>query len=233
MSRRNPLNDRYTTEKNMQGVSRKSAASAKPKAKAGESTTGTMSAAQAAERKKMSRKERKEAEQAELEQLGPRARERRLRAEYNKWDVWRRRMVMLSFVLLFVALAYPFSVTVEDYNQVLGWALWSLPFIAIGIGIYMSYAKQRPIGRVLGIKYGREGRDERDAETREKREKMRREYNMQEQKVDARVREKEERTEQREKRRAENRAAEEARMEQYKAAGQAKNKKKSDGEQEE
>jgi DNA ligase (NAD+) len=43
---------------------------------------------------------------------------------------------------------------------------------------------------------------------------------------DARVREKEKSVEEREKRRAEARAAEEARQEQYKAAGQAKNKKK-------
>ena len=57
--------------------------------------------------------------------------------------------------------------------------LWALPFIAIGVGIYISYAKQRPIGRVLGIKYGREGREEERAETKARREKQRRDYNRQ------------------------------------------------------
>lgn len=226
MSRRNPLNDRYLTGKDLEGKSRKSVASVKPKTKAGESTTGQISKEQAAARKKMSRSERKAAEEAEMSQLGPRARERRLREEYKKWDTWRRRLVILSFVLMFVALAYPFSVTTEDFNQTLSIALWVLPFAAIGVGIWISYAKQRPIGRVLGMSYGREARDETREETKARRKEMRQEYNKQEQKVDARVREKEKSVEEREKRRAEARAAEEARVEQYKAAGQAKNKKK-------
>lgn len=225
MSRRNPLNDRYLTGKDLEGKSRKSAASAKPKTRAGESTTGQMSKEKAEARAKMSRKERKAADEAELAQLGPRARERRLRDEYNKWDTWRRRMVILSFILMFVAIAYPFSVPPEDLNNVVSGVLWALPFIAIGVGIYLSYAKQRPIGRILGISYGREARTQSNEDIKQRRKEMRREYNKQEQKVEARVREKEARVEERERRRAEAHKAEEARKEQFKAAGQAKNKK--------
>lgn len=225
MTRRNPLNDRYTTDRDKEGKSRKSAASAKPKTRAGESTTGVMSKEKAEARKKMSRKERKEADEAEYAQLGPRAREKRLREEYRKWDTWRRRMIILSFILMFVALAYPYSVTTEDFNQVIGMVLWVLPFAAIGVGIYMSYAKQRPIGRVLGIRYGREAKEEERADVKAKREKQRRDYNLQEQKVYARVEEKEKRTQERDERRKAAHAAEEARKEQFKSAGQAKNKK--------
>jgi hypothetical protein len=226
MSRRNPLNDRYIMEKDKQGVSRKSVSNAKPKTKAGESTTGVEDAKKKAERKKMSRAERKAADEEEMKTLGPRAREKKLRSEYNRWDVWRRRCVIISFVLMFVALAYPFTVYEQtEQTQMLSMALWVLPFVAIGIGIYISYAKQRPIGRVLGIKYGRDAREDERSDIKAKREKQRRDYNMQEQKVHARVEEKERRQQEREERRKANRKAEEARQEQYKAAGQSKNKK--------
>ena len=226
MSRRNPLNDRYVMEKDKQGVSRKSVSNAKPKTKAGESTTGVEDAKKKAERKKMSRAERKAADEAEMKTLGPRARERKLRDEYNKWDVWRRRLVIMSFILMFLALAYPFTVYEQTQEtQTISMVLWALPFIAIGIAIYLSYAKQRPIGRVLGIEYGRDARNRNRDETKEKREKQRRDYNRQEQKVQARVEEKERRVQEREERRQANRAAEEERKRQFKAAGQAKNKK--------
>jgi hypothetical protein len=226
MSRRNPLNDRYIMEKDKQGVSRKSVSNAKPKTKAGESTTGVEDAKKKAERKKMSRAERKAADEEEMKTLGPRAREKKLRSEYNRWDVWRRRCVIISFVLMFVALAYPFTVYEQtEQTQMLSMALWVLPFVAIGIGIYISYAKQRPIGRVLGIKYGRDAREDERSDIKAKREKQRRDYNMQEQKVYARVEEKERRQQEREERRKANRKAEEARQEQYTAAGQSKNKK--------
>ena len=226
MSRRNPLNDRYVMEKDKQGVSRKSVSNAKPKTKAGESTTGVEDPKKKAERKRMSRAERKAADEAEMRTLGPKARERKLREEYRKWDTWRRRMVIVSFILLFLAIAYPFTIYEQtETSQTISMVLWSLPFIAIGVGIYISYAKQRPIGRVLGQKYGRDARDEERADIKAKHEKQRRDYNMQEQKAYARVEEKEKRTQEREERRKANRAAEEARKEQYKAAGQAKNKK--------
>ena len=226
MSRRNPLNDRYVMEKDKQGVSRKSVSNAKPKARAGESTIGTEDAKKKEERAKMSRSERKAADQEEMQTLGPRAREKKLRSEYNRWDVWRRRCVIISFILMFLALSYPFTVYEQtEQTQIISMVLWVLPFIAIGAGIYISYAKQRPIGRVLGIKYGREAREEERNDTKAKREKQRRDYNRQEQKVHARVEEKERRQQEREERRKANKKAEEERQEQYKAAGQAKNKK--------
>ena len=228
MSRRNPLNDRYVMEKDKQGVSRKSVSNAKPKARAGESTTGVASTKK--EKKPLlsreTRAERKAAEEEEMKTLGPRAREKKLREQYNKWDVWRRRCVIISFLLMFIALSYPFTVYEQtEQTQVISMVLWVLPFIAIGAGIYISYAKQRPIGRVLGVKYGRDAREEERSDVKAKREKQRRDYNMQEQKVHARVEEKEKRQQEREERRKANRAAEEARKEQYKSAGQAKNKK--------
>lgn len=225
MSRRNPLNDRYLMEKDKQGVSRKSVSNARPKTKAGESTTGTEDAKKKAERRKMSREERKAADEEEMKALGPRAREKKLRTEYNRWDTWRRRCVIISFILMFLALSYPFTVLEQtQQTQTISMVLWILPFVAIGVGIYISYAKQRPIGRVLGIKYGREEREEQRADVKAKREKQRRDYNIREQKVYARVEEKEKRSQERDERRKANRAAEEARKEQYKAAGQAKNK---------
>ena len=202
MSRRNPLNDRYLMEKDKQGVSRKSVSNAKPKTKAGESTTGT----DGSKKKKSlfdktSREERKVAEEEEMKTLGPRAREKKLRSEYNRWDIWRRRCVIISFILMFLALSYPFTVLEpNETTQIISGVLWALPFIAIGVGIYISYVKA-------------------------KREKQRRDYNLQEQKVYARVEEKEKRTQERDERRKAARAAEEARKEQYKSAGQAKNKK--------
>lgn len=226
MSRRNPLNDRYLMEKDKQGVSRKSVSNARPKTKAGESTTGSAEAQKKAERKKMSRAERKAADEEDMKTLGPRAREKKLRSEYNRWDVWRRRCVIISFILMFIALAYPFTVyEPTEQTQIISGVLWVLPFVAIGIGIYISYAKQRPIGRVLGIKYGRDAREDERNDVKAKREKQRRDYNMQEQKVHARVEEKERRQQEREERRKANRKAEEERQEQFKAAGQAKNKK--------
>lgn len=226
MSRRNPLNDRYLMDKDKQGVSRKSVSNAKPKTRAGESTTGTEDAKKKAERKKMSRAERKAADEEEMQTLGPRARERKLRAEYTKWDTWRRRCVIISFVLMFLALAYPFTVyEPNEQTQMISMVLWVLPFVAIGVGIYISYAKQRPIGRVLGIQYGREAREGDRSDIKAQREKQRRDYNRQEQKVYARVEEKERRQQEREERRKANRKAEEERQEQFKAAGQAKNKK--------
>jgi len=213
-------------EKDKQGVSRKSVSNARPKTRAGESTTGTEDAKKKAERKKMSRAERKAADEEEMKTLGPRAREKKLRSEYNRWDVWRRRCVIISFILMFLALAYPFTVYEQtEQTQIISLVLWALPFIAIGAGIYISYSKQRPIGRVLGIKYGREAREEERSDVRAKREKQRRDYNLQEQKVHARVEEKEKRQQEREERRKANKAAEDARKEQFKAAGQAKNKK--------
>lgn len=221
MSRRNPLNDRYVMEKDKQGVSRKSVSNAKPKTRAGESTTGVEDAKKKEERRKMSRAERKAADEEEMRTLGPRAREKKLRSEYNRWDVWRRRCVIISFVLMFLALSYPFTVYEQtEQTQMISMALWALPFIAIGAGIYISYAKQRPIGRVLGIRYGREARAEDKSEIKAKREQQRREYNREEQKVAARVEEKERRQQEREERRKANKAAEDARKEQYKQAGQ-------------
>ena len=228
MSRRNPLNDRYIMEKDKQGVSRKSVSNARPKTKAGESTIGVEDTGKkkGGLLSRENRAERKAAEEEEMKTLGPRAREKRLRSEYNRWDTWRRRCVIMSFILMFVALAYPFSVyEPNETTQAISMVLWALPFIAIGIGIYISYAKQRPIGRTLGIKYGRDARSEERDDVRKKREKQRRDYNLQEQKVHARVEEKEKRQQEREERRKANRAAEEARKEQYKSAGQAKNKK--------
>lgn len=226
MSRRNPLNDRYVMEKDKQGVSRKSVSNAKPVTRAGESTTGVESAEKREARKKMSRAERQAAEEEEMRSLGPRAREKKLRSEYNRWDIWRRRCIIISFILMFLALSYPFTVFEQTQTtQTISMVLWVLPFIAIGVGIYISYAKQRPIGRVLGVKYGRDAREEDRADMKAKREKQRRDYNLQEQKVHARVEEKEKRQQEREERRKANRAAEDARKEQYKAAGQAKNKK--------
>ena len=226
MSRRNPLNDRYVMEKDKQGVGRKSVSNARPKMRAGESTTGSEDAKKKAERKKMTREERKAADEEDMRNLGPRAREKKLRSEYNRWDIWRRRCVIISFILMFLALSYPFTVFEQtDTTRTISMVLWALPFIAIGVGIYISYAKQRPIGRVLGIKYGREGREEERAEKKARSEKQRRDYNRQEQKVYARVEEKEKRSQERDERRKANRAAEDARKEQYKAAGQAKNKK--------
>ena len=226
MSRRNPLNDRYVMDKDKQGVSRKSVSNAKPKARAGESTNSVSSTGKKSKIPFLGRSESKAAEEEEMRTLGPRAREKKLRSEYNRWDVWRRRCVIISFILMFLALSYPFTIYEQtEQTQMISMVLWALPFIAIGVGIYISYAKQRPIGRVLGIKYGREGRNSERDEVKAKREKQRRDYNRQEQKVYARVEEKEKRQQEREERRKANRAAEEARKEQYKAAGQAKNKK--------
>ena len=227
MSRRNPMNDRYVMEKDKTGVSRRSVSHAKPVMKAGESTTGV----QTNEKKKgifnrPHRAERKAADEEEMKTLGPRARERKLREEYDRWDTWRRRCVIIAFLLMFVALAYPFTLyETNDTTNLISGVLWVLPFIAIGVGIFISYAKQRPIGRVLGMRYGREAKAEEREDIKAKREKQRREYNRQEQRVHARVEEKEKRQEERTARRKANKAAEDARQAQYKAAGQAKNKK--------
>ena len=166
MSRRNPLNDRYLMEKDKQGVSRKSVSNAKPKTKAGESTTGTDGSKQKKSLfDRASREERKVAEEEEMKTLGPRAREKKLRSEYNRWDIWRRRCVIISFILMFLALSYPFTVLEpNDTTRLISGVLWALPFIAIGVGIYISYAKQRPIGRVLGIRYGRDAKEEERAD---------------------------------------------------------------------
>ena len=230
MSRRNPLNDRYVMDKDKQGVSRKSVSNVKPKMQACESTTGTTGSKKKSGlsglKNRESRAERKAAEEEEMATLGPRAREKKLRSEYNRWDIWRRRCVIISFLLMFLALAYPFTVYEQtEQTTMISMVLWVLPFAAIGAGIYISYAKQRPIGRVLGISYGRDAKAEQRADVKAKREKQRRDYNRQEQKVYARVEEKEKRSQERDERRKAARAAEEARKEQYKAAGNAKNKK--------
>ena len=223
------MNDRYVMEKDKQGVSRKSVSSMKPKAKAGESTNFVSGGPK--KKTGLARlfsRDKGEEQQQEVEEpkVGPKTSEKLLREEYKKWDVWRRRCVIISFLLVFIALSYPFTVyDPTDETQMISMLLWILPFIAIGVGIYISYAKQRPIGRVLGIGYGNEGRDKKRSQTKAQREKQRIEYTKQEQKVAARVEEKERRTQERAERRKANKAAEEARKEQYRSAGQAKNKK--------
>ena len=154
MSRRNPLNERETVEGRKTGTTRKSAASAKPKAHAGESNTGADPRTKRKEKQKeekLSRAERKKQDEEYFASLGPRAREKELHNQYLKWETWRRRMVMLSFVFLFVALAYQYSA--PSVQPILSVVLWIVRFAIMGVGIWISYARQRPLGRVLGIRF--------------------------------------------------------------------------------
>lgn len=215
MTRRNPTNDRYTVEGNAAGKTRKSAASAKPKYKAGESIN---EASGDTKKKKGKRTERKQEEQEEFETLGPRAREKYLQREYVKWNDWRRRMVILAFIALFVAIIYRYSVV--DTVPLIEYTLWVLPFAFIGIGIWMSFAKQRPIGRVLGIKYGKQEQAAAKASRKEKKKELEQKYNEREDEVAARVKQKEEKDQAREKRRLQNKHAESQHIEEQRASVQ-------------
>lgn len=98
MSQRNPMNERYTTEAH-QGVSRKSAASAKPKAKAAASVTYGSPKKSKQERKA----EQKEARRAETE------RQREIDRKYYKPDTERykklRRLWWVSLIGAVVSVA--------------------------------------------------------------------------------------------------------------------------------
>lgn len=227
MTRRNPLNERETVEGRKGGSTRKSAASAKPKSRAGESNTGADPRQKRKEKQKeekLSRAERKRQDEEYFASLGPRAREKELHNQYIRWETWRRRMVMLSFVFLFVALAYQYSAPMV--NAYLSVALWIIPFALIGVGIWISYAKQRPLGRVLGIRYGKEEKAQGREKAKERAEKQRAKQNAQEDAVAARVQEKQEKINERERRRLRNRAAEKEReVARKEAAGKAGSKK--------
>lgn len=214
MTRRNPMNDRYMNDDARTGQTRKSASSAKPKMKAGESINGPAKP----EKKKLKLTQSKEERQEEFEALGPRAREKQMRIDYVKWNDWRRRMIILSFVALFVALIYRYSVM--DVNETLAMGLWVLPFVFIGIAIYISYGKQRPLGRKLGIQYGKEEQAESKATRKAKTKEIRREYANREDEVEARVDQKNKKVTEREKRRLQNKRAEEERLAAQKQAAQ-------------
>ena len=69
MSTRNPMNDRYTTDADRTGVSKKSAASAKPKAKAANTVTVVGTATTAKEKKQLAKqKEREQRDKARREE---------------------------------------------------------------------------------------------------------------------------------------------------------------------
>lgn len=213
------MNEREMVEGRKAGVTRKSAASAKPKAHAGESNRGADPRKKRKEKQRaehLSRAERKQQDEEYFASLGPRAREKELYQQYLKWETWRRRMVILSFIFLFVALAYQYSV--YPPNVAIMVALWIVPFAMIGVGIWISYAKQRPLGRVLGIRYGKEERKKGREEAQKRSAKQRAKQNAQEDAVAARVAEKQEKINTREKRRLQNRAAERQREEERKQA---------------
>jgi hypothetical protein len=222
------MNERETVEGRKTGVTRKSAASAKPKAHAGESNKGSDPRKQRKQKQreqKLSHAERKKQDEEYFESLGPRAREKELHNQYLRWETWRRRMVILSFIALFVAIAYQYSV--YPANPVLVVVLWVIPFVILGIGIWISYAKQRPLGRVLGIRYGKNERKKGREEAQKRAAKQRAKQNAQEDAVKARVAEKQEKVNAREKRRLQNRAAEKQREEARKqAAGKSSKKSK-------
>ncbi len=128
MSQRNPMNERYTNDKRA-NVSRKSAASAKPKTKAAASVTVTGSSKPAKDKKQLQKEARKQEQ----------ARQRELDRKYYKPDTARykklRRLWMISLAAAVVCV-------------VLSWALRSVQpewiamvclFGAYGFVIYAFY----------------------------------------------------------------------------------------------
>lgn len=209
MARRNPMNERYTNDKvKPKGQTRRSASAAKPKSAAANSVT----TAEEKSKKdaKLSRKERKEAEQQAFKDMGPRAREKYLEDEYVRWNTWRKRCVMLSFICLGVAVIYQFSIPPSQLILPILVGLWALPFIAIGVGMWISFARQRPLGRLLGIEYGKKGRQIQRKSHKERQQAINAAMQEEEARVKARVQEKHDRTAQRETARLQRRAEEEA-----------------------
>lgn len=194
MSRRSPRNERYTNENVApKGQTRKSAASYKPKREADASVMTKEQKAKAQKEEKMSRAERKEAKDQEFRAMGPRAREKYLEDEYVRWNTWRKRTVMISFIALFVALIYQYSLPPASQELAVSIFLWSLPFLSIGIGIWISFAKQRPLGRLLGIEYGKKGRQIQRKTHKERQESIKQAMQEDEARVKARVQEKNDR----------------------------------------
>lgn len=217
MTRRNPLNERYTNEEAMpKGQTRKSAASAKPKRSAGSSTMTVEEKSKAQKEKRMSRKEREEERQESFRNMGPRAREKYLEDEYVRWNTWRKRTVMIAFIALFIALIYQYSVPVPAQMLGVNILLWALPFVSIGVGVWISFARQRPLGRLLGIEYGKKGREVQRKTHKERQESIKQAMEQDEARVKARVQEKNDRDAERQMRKLRARVAEQDKQQQKK-----------------
>ena len=215
MTRRNPRNERYTNE-NMapKGQTRKSAAAAKPKRDASSTTMTAADKSKQDKEKKLSRKERKEESQEAFRTMGPRAREKYLEDEYVRWNTWRKRTVMIAFIALFIAMIYQYSLPPAAQNLAINVVLWILPFAAIGVGIWISFARQRPLGRLLGIEYGKKGRELQRKTHKERQESIKKAMEEDEARVKARVQEKNDRDAERQMRKLRARVAAEQEKEQ-------------------
>lgn len=135
MSQRNPMNERYTTEKH-QGVTRKSAASAKPK-KAQAGTVMKTSAKKSPKERKAEEKQRRKEESA---------RQREIDRKYYKPDTERYKQLRRIWVILLVGAVL---------SVVLSWVLRSiqpewiaivfliLAYVFIIAAFYVDFSKIR------------------------------------------------------------------------------------------
>lgn len=140
MTTRNPMNERYSDDNAHSGVSKKSAASAKPKSKAASSVT-VQSTAKTAKEKKQERKAREAKE---------RQRERELDLKYSKPDTeeyktWKRNWwIALAVAVVLVAASW-FLQSVQPYW--ISMVVLFLAYAAIIFAFWIDLSKIRKITR--------------------------------------------------------------------------------------
>lgn len=134
MSQRNPMNERYTVEGKMEGKTRKSAASAKPKSKAAASVR-VEAAKKTPQQKKAEEKARRKEEQA---------RQRELDAKYYKPDTERYKKLRRAWWLCLIgaAVCTIVSFAFQQYMPVwLAFGILIAAYALIILAFYIDFSK--------------------------------------------------------------------------------------------
>lgn len=138
MSQRNPMNERYTTDK-VQGKTRKSAASAKPSSKR---AATVRDAAPKSKKEKKKENKAREAEQAAKRGTTTASAYVQKEAELKKWKrVW---IACISFCIALTSVSLVVSLQMPD-NSGPSFIILMLAFGVLLIGFYIDSTKIKPM----------------------------------------------------------------------------------------
>ncbi|WP_283170142.1 hypothetical protein [Curtanaerobium respiraculi] len=157
MTQRNPMNDRYSRED--LGQTRKSAASAKPVAKAHASVRVEGESSLHADKPKgflartAQRAEKKSASKAEAEKRSEKQNRRQLEAEYYNPDTpeykkWRKRWwITLVSALVLTTLSFVIQMNLPESMVIVSYVMLGVGYVLLFVAIYIDMRKVRTIRR--------------------------------------------------------------------------------------
>ena len=168
MSQRNPMNERYTTDKKVGGVSRKSASSAKPKAKVSSGVTTVKKTAKTPTRqeRKSKRRQTREQQYADERKYGD--------PKTKKFKIVRRLWVVFLILSVFCVVMSYVVTQVDVFPE--GCSVWFLggAYVCILVTLYLDLGQIRRMRRehIAQIKqlHTKESRAEQKAQAKLKRE---------------------------------------------------------------